>query len=183
MPGQACAQNRFKTFNPILKILRDLQKGTLGHGSRQGNDDDREFREVKLTDGIGVAAFGKFCLRIAHAVAHIGNDFGLIPPKFELQNHIGIAIHGRGGQFFEPVQIRQFRFHGLDEKFLTVLGGNALEGHGNDQGGDFNIRLAFLGQNRIGQGAHGQGQDNEGQNHARAGDGPIDQTGHCAASV
>ena len=84
VPGQPGAQNRFETFNPILKILRNLQKRALWHGSRQGNDDDRKFREVKLADRISVAALGKFCLRIAHAIAYIGNDFGLIPTKFKL---------------------------------------------------------------------------------------------------
>ena len=97
MPGQPGAQNWFKPFNPILKILRNLQQCALRYGSRQGDDDDRKFGEVKLTDRIGIAAIGEFGLRIAHAVAHIGDDFGLIPPKLKLQNDVGIAIHSRGG--------------------------------------------------------------------------------------
>ena len=175
-------KHRFHALKRVLKILGKPRHRAFGHRAAEVDDDDREFAEVHLAQGVFLGAIGKFGLGGVHRVAHIGKDLGLVPAKLELKRHAAIVFRRRAGHFLEPVQIAQLGFHHLDQQFLAVFGGNAGEGDRNEQGRYLDVGLALFGQADIGQRARQHRKHHEGQHHTRARGGPIDDAGHWPSS-
>ena len=151
MPGQTRLQDCIKPFQTLLQILGHPQQRAFGQCTGQIDDDDREFGEVDLVYGILVESVWKIGFGIAHLVAYIGQDLGLVPAEFEFERDTGKAF-GRGRcHCLQAVQIAKFGFHRLDQQSLAVLGRNAGKGDSDEQCGDFDVGLALLGKVGIGQ--------------------------------
>ena len=180
--GNPGFQHSVQPFDLVLQVFGDLKHGAFGDIAGQVHDDDGKFGKVDFVDGIFFRPIREFAFGGGHGVAHIGQHLGFIPAKFKFQRHARVPL-GRGrGHGFQPVQIGKFRFHRFDQQGFAVFGGNAGKGDRYEKSRDFDIRLSFFGQVTIGRPACRQGQDDKGHDHAGAGGGPIDHSGHCATS-
>ena len=154
--SDACFEHRIKRFDVVLQVLGKPCHGAFGHRAGHVHDDDRELGKVDLVDRVFLCPFREVGLGGIHGIAHIRHHCGLVPAEIEFQRHTGIAFGGGCGHLVEPVEVGKLGFHHLDQQGLRILGRDAGEGDGDEQGGDLDVGLALLGQADIGKAANQQ---------------------------
>ena len=138
-------------FEFLLEILRDHRQGALRDVAGQVQYEHRvETRHLDLVDRGFLRFAGQLGLRKVDFFPNVLECLLGVDAGIEFKLDVGAAFVGVGDHLLDALDGSQLLFHRSHQQALGVLGRNAvvLDAHVNN--GNFDVRLGFLGNRRIG---------------------------------
>src|SRR5690606_23875930 len=148
---QRTFQHAGNLLDPVPQLMCGVCQHPLGQIAREGDDEDREFRDVDFVDRRLVGALRQFALRVGNLCAHVLDSVGEVVARLELDQYEAAALKGGGAHLLYAFEALEGGFHWPQKQPFRILRRDPLiaEAHIDDRNG--NVRLRLLGDVHIGE--------------------------------